>query len=122
MRSMIGVALTLVALGSVSAQGRRHDRRPEGQGRYDIEQACSDRAGVIALARRYGELDGDISWLYATHFAQVARTLTASQKQELRRLRDLDAYPCRSAYLYSEPIPMPEIPNTDVLFRAPSTH
>lgn len=71
---------------------------------------------ALALMRRYGELDGDISWLYATHFAQVADTLTDSQKQALMRLRDLGDYPCSGAYLYSERIPMPAIANTDFLF------
>jgi hypothetical protein len=76
----------------------------------------ADRQTVLALARRYGELDGEISYHYATRFSQVRRTLTASQSQALVRLRDLDDYPCSGAYLYSEPISMPDIPDTDFLF------
>ncbi len=75
-----------------------------------------DQAPALALMRRYGELDGDISWLYATHFAHVASTLTGSQRQSLIRLRDLEGYPCSGAYLYSERIPTPAIANTDFLF------
>ena len=36
---------------------------------------------VLALSKRYGELDGEISYFYATAFAQVAKTLTADQKK-----------------------------------------
>jgi hypothetical protein len=39
-----------------------------------------------------------------------------------RVLRDLDAYPCKSACLYSEPIPAPEIAKTHVLFKVPGNH
>ncbi|MRR52408.1 MAG: YbhB/YbcL family Raf kinase inhibitor-like protein, partial [Rhodocyclaceae bacterium] len=56
-------------------------------------------------------------YLYATAFAQVAKTLTAEQKATLLKLRNLDAkYACTGAYLYSRAIPMPEVPNTDFLF------
>jgi hypothetical protein len=76
-----------------------------------------DRQKVLALARRYGELDGEISWYYATHFAQVGRGLDATQRQTLMKLRDLAEYKCDGAYLYSERIPSPAIPDTDFLFR-----
>jgi len=57
--------------------------------------------------------------LYATRFARVAKTLTTDQKQTLLKLRNLDSkYVCKGAYLYSQAIPMPEIPNTDFLFSA----
>jgi hypothetical protein len=74
---------------------------------------------LFDLMNRYGELDGDIIYRYATAFAQVSQTLTADQRTQLMRLRtdllgDL-AYP-NGAYLYSEPITMPVIPNTDFLF------
>jgi hypothetical protein len=74
----------------------------------------SDCSTVLALARKYGELDGKVSWYYATHFVPVSRSLTIAQKQTLMKLRGLDDYPCNGAYLYSEPIPMPEMP-PDVL-------
>jgi hypothetical protein len=68
---------------------------------------------------RYGELDGEIIYLYATAFAQVNQTLTAEQQTALVTLRtdllgDL-SYPA-GAFLYSERISMPVIPNTDFLF------
>jgi hypothetical protein len=75
-----------------------------------------DQQNVLALARRYGELDGEISWYYATHFAKVGRSLDSTQKLALIKLRDLAEYKCDGAYLYSERIPLPAIPDTDFLF------
>ena len=34
----------------------------------------------------------------------------------LMKLRNLDDYPCEGAYVYSTPIPIPDIPDTDFLF------
>lgn len=78
-----------------------------------------DEVKVAALAKRYGELDGEISYFYATAFARVGKTLTAEQKGVLLKLRNLDEkYTGRGAYLYSQPIAMPEVKNTDDLFGA----
>jgi hypothetical protein len=78
-----------------------------------------DRDAVLDLMERYGELDGEIVTRYAVAFAQVGQCLTAGQQTDLDALRTdlLDdlAYP-DGAYLYSQPIEMPEIPNTDFLF------
>jgi len=84
-----------------------------------MKEASVDKDKVMALSRRYGELDGEISYFYATAFAQVAKTLTTEQKATLLKLRNLDAkFTCKGAYLYSRAIPMPEVPNTDFLFAA----
>lgn len=86
--------------------------------RFIIEPSV-DKEKVMALSKRYGELDGEISYFYATAFAQVAKTLTAEQKATLLKLRNLDAkFTCKGAYFYSRAIPMPEVPNTDFLFAA----
>jgi phosphatidylethanolamine-binding protein (PEBP) family uncharacterized protein len=85
-----------------------------------MKQAEVDRDEVMALSRRYGELDGEISYFYAKAFAEVAKTLTADQMKTLEKLRNLDAeYTPKGAYLYSAPIDMPEIPDTDSLFVEP---
>jgi Raf kinase inhibitor-like YbhB/YbcL family protein len=86
-----------------------------------MKEASADKEKVMALSKRYGELDGEISYFYATAFAQVAKTLTAEQKATLLKLRNLDAkFTCKGAYLYSRAIEMPEVPNTDFLFAASS--
>ncbi len=70
-----------------------------------------DEDRVMALSRRYGELDGEISYFYAKAFAEVAASLTPEQKEALMKLRNLDPkYTPTGAFLYSEPIEMPEIP------------
>jgi hypothetical protein len=82
----------------------------------------TDRATVLSLMARYGELDGEIAYRYATAFAQVNQTLTAGQRAQLMALRTemLGAmlYPS-GAYLDSQPIAMPEIPGTDFLLVVP---
>jgi hypothetical protein len=78
-----------------------------------------DRDAMLSLMEKYGELDGAIVYNFAVNFAQVNQTLTAEQQTALMALRtDLlgeMTYPT-GAYLYSQPIAMPEIPNTDFLF------
>jgi PKD repeat protein len=86
-----------------------------------------DEGAVVALARQYGELDGEISWLYATRFSAVGRSLTAPQRAALTALRktataeadgsaDYDAQ-CGNGYLYSAPLQAPPaVMSTDFMF------
>ncbi len=70
---------------------------------------------VLNLARKYGELDGRIVYWYANAFTRVNRNLSEAQKADLAALREPVDFPCSGAYLYSEPIPMPEVGDTDFL-------
>ncbi|MEI6499496.1 MAG: hypothetical protein WCP21_00555 [Armatimonadota bacterium] len=74
-------------------------------------------ADVLHLCGTYGWLDGNIVSGYAIAFAQIGKTLTAAQKTKLTALR-LEACTLtpQGAFLYSTPIAMPTIPNTDFLF------
>lgn len=74
-----------------------------------------DQQKVYTLIERYGALDGQISALYATRFAEVKKTLTSEQLAALVKLRNLDVVPT-GAYMYSTPIATPEIPNADFMF------
>jgi hypothetical protein len=74
-----------------------------------------DKEKVYSLIERYGELDGQISALYASRFAAVNQTLTDSQRAALVKLRNLDVVP-QGAYLFSTPVDMPEVPDTDFMF------
>ena len=79
-----------------------------------------DRAKVLALGRHYGELDGEMSWLYTMAFAKVNRTLTDSQRAALMKIRNLDGYKSAEAYIYSRALTGKlELPNTDSFFAAP---
>jgi len=70
---------------------------------------------VYSSIEKYGQLDGQMSALYATRFAEVNATLTDAQKAALIKLRNLTYIPT-GAYLFSTPVAMPTIPSTDFLF------
>ncbi len=80
----------------------------------------ANSTAVMSLMEEYGELDGAIVYNFAVNFARVNQTLTSEQKAQLMAFREEMLgemlYPS-GAYLYSQPIPMPAIPNTDFLFR-----
>jgi hypothetical protein len=73
---------------------------------------------VLSLSKRYGELDGEMSYLYATAFAEVGKTLTTQQNEELANMRTFNPADPKGPFLYSSPISMPKIPSTDFLFGA----
>jgi len=79
----------------------------------------ADKDKVLALSKRYGEMDGEMSYFYATAFAEVGKTLTAQQKEQLAKLRTTNPADPKGPFLYSDPIGTPSIPDTDFLFRAP---
>lgn len=77
----------------------------------------ADRESVLSLMERYGTLDGNIAFAFATSFAELAGSLSTSQLAELVELRsELGVSAPDGAYLYSEPIAMPAVPNSDFLF------
>jgi hypothetical protein len=67
------------------------------------------------LSKRYGELDGEMSYLYATAFAEVGKTLTPQQKERLAKMRTSNPSDPKGPFLYSSPINIPKIENTDFL-------
>ncbi len=80
----------------------------------------ADRATVLALMEQYGAYDGEIIYQMAMNFAQVKQSLSAEQQAELDALRTEllgDQSHPSGAYLYSQAIPIPTIPNTDFLFK-----
>jgi Spy/CpxP family protein refolding chaperone len=82
------------------------------------EQA--DKEKVLSLGRRYGELDGELSYYYATAFAKANKTLTAEQRKELVKLRNLEGYTSAPAYVYSDAVrDEPKLPETDRFFFPP---
>jgi phosphatidylethanolamine-binding protein (PEBP) family uncharacterized protein len=86
-----------------------------------------EEATVVSLARQYGELDGEISYYYATNFSAVGTSLSNDQEANLMTLRktataeddgsaDYDDL-CGNGYLYSAPLAAPpKVMNTDFLF------
>ena len=81
----------------------------------------ADKKTVLALGRRYGELDGEMSYYYATAFAKANRTLTDDQRKALVKLRNLDGYTSAPAYIYSDPVTgTVNLPATDSFFFTPA--
>ena len=108
---------SLVNLQRTALQKIVETRRAiSSQLRRFMQEDSVDEAEVLALAEQYGRADGELSYLYATHFAEVNTTLTNAQKAQLMKLRNLENFTCKGAYLYSQNIAMPEIMNTDFLF------
>jgi hypothetical protein len=83
-----------------------------------LSSKSADEATVLSLSERYGELDGELSYYYATIFTEVYNSLSADQKAKLTKLaNDLGYVDPQGAFLYSEPIQMPEIVSTDFMFQ-----
>ena len=81
-----------------------------------LKGETANMKNVLALSRRYGELDGEMSYFYATAFAKVGQTLSTSQKQALAKMRTSDPADVKGPFLYSAPIDLPSVRNTDFLF------
>ena len=95
-------------------------KKISGELRKFLKGETPDKNKVIALGRRYGELDGEMSWYYATAFAKVRKTLTAEQLKILVKLRNLDGYTSAPYYIYSDAKKEEFVmPNTDKFFFKP---
>ncbi|MEI6558049.1 MAG: Spy/CpxP family protein refolding chaperone [Rhodospirillaceae bacterium] len=80
----------------------------------------ADLNKVLALGRQYGELDGELAYIYATTFARIAATLSPEQRATLKRLRNGERYVAAPAYLYSDPISQaPSVTVATTLFFSP---
>ncbi len=80
----------------------------------------ADEATVLSLMDKYGAYDGETIYNMAVNFAKVSQSLTADQKAQLTAMRTEllgDQSHPTGAYLYSQAVAMPEIPNTDFLFK-----
>jgi hypothetical protein len=107
-------------------------QKPSLQGLVDMREQISielrkfkdggaaDQATVLSMMEKYGAYDGEIIYNMALNFTAVKNSLTEAQQAELNALRTEllgdQAHPS-GAYLYSQAISMPEIPNTDFLFK-----
>jgi hypothetical protein len=107
----------LVDLQRQDLQGIVSVRRAiAGELRRFLQGEHADQTKVQAMAKRYGELDGELSWFYATAFAKVGQSLTAQQRLQLAGLRSSNPSDTKGPFLYSTPISMPKIGNTDMFF------
>ncbi|MBF0495014.1 MAG: hypothetical protein HQK58_00335 [Deltaproteobacteria bacterium] len=70
---------------------------------------------IVTLGKRYGRLDGELAYEYATAFASTYKTMDAGQKESIRSLRHTQTNEKGTAFLYSDRIPMPNIPDSAFL-------
>jgi hypothetical protein len=83
-----------------------------------ISSETADSSTIISLSERYGELDGELSYYYATTFTQIYNSLSDAQKEQVLNLAGQLGYiDPAGAFLYSQPVPMPEIKNSDHFFK-----
>lgn len=78
-----------------------------------------DKNTILNLSANYGEADGDYIYQMVDKFVAVSKTLTAHQKTDLIKLRDLANYPDKpgKVFIYSAEMDTPALPNTDYLFK-----
>lgn len=81
-----------------------------------LKGEVADYDKVLSLSKRYGELDGSLSYLYATTFAKVGQALSLQQRRTLEGFRSVNPSDPKGPFLYSTPIVMPTINNTDMFF------
>lgn len=76
----------------------------------------ADQGKVLALSRRYGELDGEMSYWYASAFANIGQSLSSRQKAQLAALRVMEPNAPKGPFLYSTPIRNPRVEGVDRFF------
>lgn len=78
-----------------------------------------DKNTILTQSANYGEADADYIYEMVDKFVTVGRTLTAQQKIDLVKLRDLANYPDKpgKCFIYSAEVDTPVLPNTDYLFK-----
>ncbi len=77
----------------------------------------ADREKVVRLSQRFGELDGEITYLYATAFTNLRHSLSSSQRENAIQLRNISQYPCRGAFIYAEPSAVPDVGDISPFFQ-----
>jgi hypothetical protein len=83
-----------------------------------LASQTADSSAIMSLSSKYGELDGELSYYYATTFTEVCNTVSDGQKIQLAALANALGYIAPAgAFLYSQPIGLPEIMNTDFMFK-----
>lgn len=82
-----------------------------------LTSQTADSSTIISLSEQYGALDGELSFYYAATFSQIYKSLTAEQQEQILTLANKLGYvQPNGGFLYSQPIAMPEIINTDFMF------
>ena len=76
-----------------------------------------DAEKIMNLSRTFGELDGEIAYLYATAYTDVRQSLTISQMEKAVALRNISEYQCDKVFLYAEPADVPDVNDIERFFQ-----
>ncbi len=76
-----------------------------------------DEDTIISLSRTFGELDGEIAYLYATAYTDVRQSLTTAQMEHAVALRNISEYQCDKVFLYAEPAEVPDVNDLERFFQ-----
>jgi hypothetical protein len=83
-----------------------------------LKGGVASSSAIQTLSEEYGSYDGEIIYAYATAFSQVYKSMNLTQKNQILTLaNDLGYISPSGAFLYSDPISMPSVENTDFLFK-----
>ncbi len=72
---------------------------------------------IVGLSRNFGELDGEIAYLYADAFTNIKSSLSQSQLRKAVQIRNIAQYPCNGAFIYAEPSQVPRVENINSFFK-----
>ncbi len=72
---------------------------------------------IVSLSRKFGELDGEIAYLYADAYTNIKTSLSQPQLQKAIQIRNIAQYPCQGAFIYAEPSHIPDIDNITSFFK-----
>ena len=87
--------------------------------RQFMKEDSVDKDKVLSLSRGMANWTAKFPTTMRGPFGSGKDIDRQARSRRCCRLRNLDAkYTCRGAYLYSSPIAMPELPNTEFLFTA----
>ncbi len=82
-----------------------------------LDEKQADKKRILQLGTLYGQLDGKLSWLYATTFSSIKKTLSPTQLGKINKLRVVDNDTVNEAYIYSNPVKkLTQLLNSDYFF------
>ncbi len=76
----------------------------------------ADEAKIVSLSKKFGEMDGEIAYLYANAFSNVKNSLSRTQLNKSIQIRNISQYQCNGAFIYAEPSRVPDVGNITSLF------
>ncbi len=71
--------------------------------RKAVNNKIPNKEIVFSLVKQYGELEGEMAYLYASCFAKINHSLVSLQRNQLYEIRNQNVLP-KESFLFSDPI------------------